>query len=157
MARTTNPNKVGANEPQEKTTVSERETSTTTTNGSGGGIESILKERFVKMSKRLLSESRTDINAWNSDILLTANDNSGMPLFHVVLSARNSDLILWIKPPTLRNGMPLPITSDIVVKIDKLINALQLLKSILPDALAELGISNSTKVRVNMNSDRIEI
>jgi hypothetical protein len=42
---------------------------------------------------------------------------------------RNNDVVFWVKPPTLRNGYPLVVDDAMVAKIDKLIQALQIVKA----------------------------
>jgi hypothetical protein len=64
---------------------------------------------------------------WISRIWLTGVSN-GEPLFHVVVSMRNGEPMLWLKPPTLRNGFPLVIDSNITAKIDKLIQILTIVR-----------------------------
>jgi len=87
-----------------------------------------LRQELVHILSELETESKEKPGMWVSRIWLTGTLND-TPLFHVVVSMRNSDIVFWVKPPTLRNGYPLVIDDTIVAKIDKLIQALQVVKA----------------------------
>ena len=86
-----------------------------------------LRQELVHILSDLEVEAKERPNQWVSRIWLTGTLND-TPLFHVVVSMRNSDVVLWVKPPTLRNGYPLVVDDAMVAKIDKLIQALQIVK-----------------------------
>jgi hypothetical protein len=87
-----------------------------------------LRQELVHILADLEAESREKPNQWVSRIWLTGTIND-TPLFHIVVSMRNSDVVFWVKPPTLRNGYPLVVDDAMVAKIDKLIQALQIVKA----------------------------
>ena len=86
-----------------------------------------LRQELVHILSDLESESRERPGQWVSRIWLTGVSN-GEPLFHVVVSMRNGEPVLWVKPPTLKNGFPLIVDSNITTKIDKLIQILTIVK-----------------------------
>jgi len=91
-------------------------------------VENELKQELIHIISDLESESKERPGQWVSRIWLTATLND-TPLFHIVVSMRNNDIVLWVKPPTLRNGYPITLDDATVAKIDKLIQALQIVKA----------------------------
>jgi len=89
--------------------------------------ENTLRQELVHILADLEAESKERPNQWVSRIWLTGVSN-GEPLFHVVVSMRNGEPVLWLKPPTLRNGFPFIVDSNIATKIDKLIQILTIVK-----------------------------
>jgi len=87
-----------------------------------------LRQELVHILSELESEAKEKPGMWVSRIWLTATLNDA-PLFHVVVSMRNNDVVFWVKPPTLRNGYPLVVDDAITAKIDKLVQALQIVKA----------------------------
>jgi len=90
-------------------------------------VENELKQELMHILSDLEVEAKERPGQWVSRIWLTGTIND-TPLFHIVVSMRNSDIVFWVKPPTLRNGYPLVIDDTITAKIDKLIQALQIVK-----------------------------
>jgi len=86
-----------------------------------------LRQELVHILADLEAESKERPNQWVSRIWLTGVSN-GEPLFHVVVSMRNGEPMLWLKPPTLRNGFPIIVDSNAIAKIDKLIQILTIVK-----------------------------
>jgi len=86
-----------------------------------------LRQELVHILADLEAEAKEKPGMWVSRIWLTGVSN-GEPLFHVVVSMRNGEPMLWLKPPTLRNGFPLVIDSNITAKIDKLIQILTIVR-----------------------------
>jgi len=91
-------------------------------------VENELRQELVHILSDLESEAKEKPGMWVSRIWLTATLND-TPLFHIVVSMRNNDIVLWVKPPTLRNGYPITLDDATVAKIDKLIQALQIVKA----------------------------
>jgi len=91
-------------------------------------VENELKQELMHILSDLEVEAKERPGQWVSRIWLTGTIND-TPLFHIVVSMRNSDIVFWVKPPTLRNGYPLVIDDTITAKIDKLIQALQIVKA----------------------------
>jgi hypothetical protein len=87
-----------------------------------------LRQELMHIISDLEAEAKERPNQWVSRIWLTGTVND-TPLFHIVVSMRNSDVVFWVKPPTLRNGYPLVVDDAMVAKIDKLIQALQIVKA----------------------------
>jgi len=87
-----------------------------------------LRQELVHILADLEAEAKERPNQWVSRIWLTGTLND-TPLFHIVVSMRNNDVVLWVKPPTLRNGYPLVVDDAMVAKIDKLIQALNIVKA----------------------------
>jgi len=87
-----------------------------------------LRQELVHILADLEAEAKERPNQWVSRIWLTGTIND-TPLFHIVVSMRNSDVVFWVKPPTLRNGYPLVVDDAMVAKIDKLIQALNIVKA----------------------------
>lgn len=87
-----------------------------------------LRQELVHILADLEAEAKERPNQWVSRIWLTGTIND-TPLFHIVVSMRNNDVVFWVKPPTLRNGYPLVIDDTVTAKIDKLIQALQIVKA----------------------------
>ena len=86
-----------------------------------------LKQELMHIISDLEAEAKERPGMWVSRIWLTGTIND-TPLFHIVVSMRNSDVVFWVKPPTLRNGYPLVVDDAMVAKIDKLIQALNIVK-----------------------------
>ena len=86
---------------------------------------------------------------------MTANNEYGSPLFHIVVSVRGDDVVIWIKPPTLRNGYPITLDANTMIKLDKLINALTLLKNAMPDILKEVGVNIRQRGNISISGDSI--
>jgi len=87
-----------------------------------------LRQELIHIISDLEAEAKERPNQWVSRIWLTGTIND-TPLFHIVVSMRNNDVVFWVKPPTLRNGYPLVVDDAMVAKIDKLIQALQIVKA----------------------------
>ena len=87
-----------------------------------------LRQELIHIISDLEAEAKEKPGMWVSRIWLTATLND-TPLFHVVVSRRNDDIVLWVKPPTLRNGYPLVVDDTMIAKIDKLIQALNIVKA----------------------------
>jgi hypothetical protein len=87
-----------------------------------------LRQELIHIISDLEAEAKERPNQWVSRIWLTGTIND-TPLFHIVVSMRNSDVVFWVKPPTLRNGYPLVVDDAMVAKIDKLIQALNIIKA----------------------------
>jgi len=87
-----------------------------------------LRQELTHIISDLEAEAKERPNQWVSRIWLTGTIND-TPLFHIVVSMRNNDVVFWVKPPTLRNGYPLVIDDTVTAKIDKLIQALQIVKA----------------------------
>ncbi len=87
-----------------------------------------LRQELVHILADLEAEAKERPGMWVSRIWLTGTIND-TPLFHIVVSMRNGDVVFWVKPPTLRNGYPLVIDDTVAAKIDKLIQALQIVKA----------------------------
>jgi hypothetical protein len=87
-----------------------------------------LRQELVHILADLEAEAKERPNQWVSRIWLTGTIND-TPLFHIVVSMRNNDVVFWVKPPTLRNGYPLVVDDAMVAKIDKLIQALNIVKA----------------------------
>jgi len=87
-----------------------------------------LRQELVHILSELESEAKEKPGMWVSRIWLTATLND-TPLFHVVVSMRNNDVVFWLKPPTLRNGYPITLDDTTAAKIDKLIQALNIVKA----------------------------
>ena len=90
--------------------------------------ENTLRQELVHILADLEAEAKEKPGMWVSRIWLTGTIND-TPLFHIVVSMRNNDVVFWVKPPTLRNGYPLVVDDAMVAKIDKLIQALQVVKA----------------------------
>jgi len=87
-----------------------------------------LRQELVHIISDLEAEAKERPGMWVSRIWLTGTIND-TPLFHIVVSKRNDDIVFWVKPPTLRNGYPLVIDDTVTAKIDKLIQALNIIKA----------------------------
>jgi hypothetical protein len=90
-------------------------------------VENELRQELIHILSDLEAEAKEKPGMWVSRIWITATLNSE-PLFHIVVSRRNDDVVFWVKPPTLRNGYPLIIDDTVTAKIDKLIQALNIVK-----------------------------
>jgi len=91
-------------------------------------VENTLRQELIHIISDLETEAKEKPGMWVSRIWLTGTIND-TPLFHIVVSMRNNDVVFWVKPPTLRNGYPLVIDDTVTAKIDKLIQALQVVKA----------------------------
>jgi hypothetical protein len=91
-------------------------------------VENTLRQELIHIISDLETEAKEKPGMWVSRIWLTGTIND-TPLFHIVVSMRNNDVVFWVKPPTLRNGYPLVVDDAMVAKIDKLIQALQIVKA----------------------------
>jgi hypothetical protein len=87
-----------------------------------------LRQELVHILADLEAEAKEKPGMWVSRIWLTGTLND-TPLFHIVVSMRNNDVVFWVKPPTLRNGYPLVVDDAMIAKIDKLIQALNIVKA----------------------------
>jgi len=87
-----------------------------------------LRQELVHILADLEAEAKEKPGMWVSRIWLTGTIND-TPLFHIVVSMRNNDVVFWVKPPTLRNGYPLVVDDATVAKIDKLTQALNIIKA----------------------------
>jgi hypothetical protein len=87
-----------------------------------------LRQELVHILADLETEAKEKPGMWVSRIWLTGTLND-TPLFHIVVSMRNNDVVFWVKPPTLRNGYPLVVDDAMIAKIDKLIQALNIVKA----------------------------
>ena len=85
--------------------------------------------REIQIAKKVIErvKSQADGSVWVSERLIETDN-----IIVTVSSLDGRTISIWLKPPTLRNGLPLVIDDNIEQKIEDLKTTVEILEKMLP-------------------------
>jgi len=95
-------------------------------------------------------KSQADGSTWISERLIETDN-----VITTISSIDGKTISIWLKPPTLRNGLPLIVDENIEQKIEDLKTVVEILEKMLP-VLKQYAISRGRKTYTS-TEDRIVI
>ena len=85
--------------------------------------------REIQIAKKVIERVRqsADGSTWISERLIETDN-----IITTVSTLDGKTISIWLKPPTLRNGLPLVVDDNIEQKIEDLKNTVEILEKMLP-------------------------
>jgi hypothetical protein len=108
--------------------------------------------REIQIARKVIErvKSEADGSTWVSERLIETDN-----IIVTVSTLDGRTISIWLKPPTLRNGLPLVVDDNIENKIQDLKTIVEILEKMLP-VLKQYAITRSKRTYVS-SEDRIVI
>jgi len=110
------------------------------------------ESREIQIAKKVIErvKSEADGSTWVSERLIETDN-----IIVTVSTLDGRTISIWLKPPTLRNGLPLVVDDNIELKIQDLKTTVEILEKMLP-VLKEFAVTRGRKTTYEP-TDRIVI
>jgi len=132
------------------TVTTQKQTKTETQ--TGNQTQQTQEPREIQIAKKVIErvKNEADGSVWVSERLIETDN-----VITTVSTLDGRTISIWLKPPTLRNGLPIVIDDNIEQKIEDLKTTVEILEKMLP-ALKEFIVQRNRKT-YTPTEDRIVI